>query len=216
MDIVCNHCNGKFKVADDKIPAGKTVSIPCPKCKHKLSIGTDEKPKTDAPKKDVGTGDDHSYDASDKPFDFVEEEGKTALVCEADDVVKSGLQAALENLEYHVTEAKDTRDALRKMRYHVYDLVMVNESFDTLDSDQSGILGYLERLPMEIRRRIFVTLISQRYRTMDKMMTFNKSVNLILNTKNIEDTEKILPHRITDNDFFYRVLNESMSKAGRM
>jgi hypothetical protein len=130
--------------------------------------------------------------------------------------VKSGLHAALENLEYHVTEAKDTRDALRKMRYHVYDLVMVNESFDTLDSDQSGILGYLERLPMEIRRRIFVTLISQRYRTMDKMMTFNKSVNLILNIKNIGDTEKILPHRITDNDFFYRVLNESLRKAGRM
>jgi ActR/RegA family two-component response regulator len=218
MDIVCSHCKGKFKVADEKVPVGKTVSMPCPKCKNKLSISADQKSNTDPSKEALVDGDAHTeaYDTSDKPFDFVEEELKSALICESDATVRKALISALSNMEYHVTVAKDTRDALRKMRYHVYDLVMVNEAFDKLDSDQSGVLGYLERLPMEIRRRTFVTLVSQRYRTMDNMMTFNRSVNLIINTKNIEDVEKILTRRITDNDFFYRVLNDSLRAAGRI
>jgi hypothetical protein len=93
---------------------------------------------------------------------------------------------------------------------------MVNESFDTLDSDRSGVLGYLERLPMELRRNIFVTLITRRYRTLDNMMAFNKSVNLILNAQNIGGTEKILTRSIADHDFFYRVFNESLKRGGRI
>jgi len=81
MDIVCNHCNGKFKVADEKIPVGKTVSIPCPKCKNKLSVSANQKPKIDPPKEAPAVDDIRAdtYDASEKPFDFVEEEGKTVI-----------------------------------------------------------------------------------------------------------------------------------------
>jgi hypothetical protein len=31
------------------------------------------------------------YEASDKPFDFVEEEGKTALLCESDPMIKKAI-----------------------------------------------------------------------------------------------------------------------------
>ena len=217
MEIVCSHCNSKFKVADGKIPADKTISIPCPKCKDKITISAAQKSEQHTEIAERVSDDAHTdpYDASEKPFDFVEEEGKTALICESDATIRKALLSALTNMEYHITEAKDTRDALRNLRYHVYDLVMVNESFDTMDSDQSGVLGYLERLPMEIRRKIFVGLTSQRYRTMDNMMAFNKSVNIILNVKNIGDIEKMLPRRITDHDFFYRVFYDSLRKVGR-
>lgn len=221
MDIVCNHCDSKFKLPDGKIPADKTVSIPCPKCKNKITLNSTKKsePPTPTAKKSTSAADgiySNTYDASEKPFDFVEEEGKTALVCELDPVVKKALLSALAHMDYHVTDAKDTRAALRHMRYHVYDLVMVNESFDTLDSDRSGVLGYLERLPMELRRDIFVTLITRRYRTLDNMMAFSKSVNLILNAKNIGGVEKILTRSITDHGFFYRVFNESFKRVGRI
>lgn len=221
MDVVCEQCQGKFKIPDEKIPAGKVVSVHCPKCKHKITVSATPKADVSAPKPGAGgatAGDDHgdTYDAAEKPFDFVEEEGKTALVCEPDAAVKKTIISTLENMEYHITDAKDTRDAITKMRYHVYDLILINESFDTDDPDQNGVLSYLERLSMTVRRNIFVILVSGRYRTMDNMMAFNRSVNMILNLKNIADLEKIVTGSTTDNDFFYRIYKDTLRKLGKV
>ena len=58
-------------------------------------------------------------------------------------------------------------------------------------------------------------MISDRYRTMDNMMAFHDSVNLIVNIKNIEDVGKILSRGITDNQLFYNVYRESLKETGR-
>jgi predicted Zn finger-like uncharacterized protein len=221
MDIICEHCQSKFKIPDEKIPVGKVVSVPCPKCKNKITVSAAQKPEPTAPATETGAGamgdlHEDTYDAAEKPFDFVEEEGKTVLICESDPAVKKTLVFTLENMEYHITDAKDTRDAVTKMRYHVYDLILVNESFDTANPDQNGVLGYLERLSMPVRRDIFVTMISNRFRTMDNMMAFNKSVNMVLNVKNINDIEKILTGGITENDFFYRIYKDTLKKLGKV
>lgn len=221
MDIICDKCQSKFKIPDNKIPAGKIVILPCPKCKNKISI--DSRKKTDDSKpneKKAMTAfneiDSDVYDASEKPFDFVEEEGKTALICESDLSIKKKIADVLHIMDYHFTEAESARDALKKMRYHDYDMIIVNEDFDTKNPDSNGVLIYLERLSMDIRRNIFVTMISSRFHTMDNMMTFNKSVNLIINIKNIDDIDKILQRGIADNEFFYRVFRESLKKTGRI
>ena len=219
MDIVCEKCQSKFKLPDEKIPPGKVVSIPCSKCKSKITVGAEKQGLFGAKKapEDVSEMDDgpaDTYDAAEKPFDFVEEEGKTALICASDPTLKKEILAGLEKLEYHITDAKNTRTALRSMRYHVYDMVLVDESFDTKDPDQNAVLKYLERVPMAIRRNIFVALISKRHRTMDNMMAFNKSVNMVLSVKNIGEIEKILVRGITDNDFFYRVYQDRLKKLG--
>jgi hypothetical protein len=97
----------------------------------------------------------------------------------------------------------------------VYDLIVVNESFDTKNPDSNGVLIYLERLTMGVRRKIFVAMVSSRYRTMDNMMAFHASVNLIINIKNIEDVGKILSRGITDTELFYRVYKETLKESGK-
>jgi len=154
------------------------------------------------------------YDASDKPFDFVEEEGKTALVCEIDIKLKEPIVENLNLMEYHITEVDNARSALKKMRYHVYDVVIVNENFDTSSPEQNVVLIYLERLSMSVRRNIFVALLSSRFRTMDNMIALQKSVDIIINTKNIKDVGKILSRGVTDKDFFYRAFKDALLGAG--
>jgi DNA-binding response OmpR family regulator len=112
-------------------------------------------------------------------------------------------------MEYHITDAKNARDALKKMRYHSYDLIIVNESFDTTNPDVNGVLIYLERLNMATRRENFVTMLSSRFRTMDNMMAFRKSVNMIINIDDMDHIDRILSRGITDNDFFYRIYKET-------
>jgi len=157
-----------------------------------------------------------AYDASEKPFDFLAVGGLTALLCEADPAQRQKLTEALKKLDYHVTEAASARDALKKMRFHVYNVVVLNEAFDTQSPDANDVLVYLQSLGMSTRRQIFLALISDRFRTMDNMAAFNKSVNIIVNTKNIDDAETILKSGIAENDAFYRIYKETMQKIGKI
>lgn len=214
MDIICNNCSSKFRIPDEKIPAGRVSNIPCPKCKTRIALNPEKETSASVAGFEE-SDDDGSYDASDKPFDFIEEEGLTALLCEQDPKVRQTVANALKLMEYQITEAESARDALKRMRYHVYDLIVVNESFDTKNPDSNGVLIYLERLGMAVRRNIFVAMISSRYRTMDNMMSFHASVNLIINIKNVEDIGKILSRGITDSELFYRIYKDTLKETGR-
>jgi CheY-like chemotaxis protein len=151
------------------------------------------------------------YDASDKPFDFVEEEGKTALLCESDPMIKKAITPVLDVLEYHITEVKNSREALKTMRYHTYDLIVVNEYFDAKNPDANGVLIYLERLSMAVRRKIFVAMITRRFRTMDNMTAFQKSVNMVVNVDNVADFDKILRRGMADFGMFYQAYKDFLT-----
>ena len=214
MDITCNNCSGKFRIPDEKIPRGRTSAVPCPKCKTRIPLNpVDKSDGSMAAEEESGAS--HDYDLADKPFDFIEEEGLTALLCEQNPLARQTIESALNLMDYQITVAESARDALKRMRYHAYDLIVVNESFDTNNPDANGVLIYLERLGMSVRRNIFVAMISNRYRTMDNMMAFRDSVNLVVNIKNIEDVGKILSRGITDNQLFYNVYRETLKETGR-
>jgi predicted Zn finger-like uncharacterized protein len=215
MDIICNSCSSKFRIPEEKIPAGRITNIACPKCKTRISMSPAK--KTAGSDAAIENSEENGgYNASDKPFDFIEEEGLTALLCEENPVARQTIVNALNLMEYQITIAESARDALKRMRYHIYDLVVINESFDTKNPDSNGVLIYLERLAMSVRRNIFVAMISSRYRTMDNMMAFHASVNLIINIRNIEDVGKILSRGITDSELFYRIYKETLKETGRV
>ncbi len=215
MDITCDKCQSKFKIADEKIPKGKTVTLRCPKCETRISVSS---PLTDAAAQTsrIENVDNSTDEPMESAFDFTEEEGKTALVCENDPQIREKIVNALKLMEYHVVEASNARDALTKMRFHVFDLVAINETFDMSNIDSNSILIYLSRQNMSVRRNIFVALLSNQYRTMDKMMAFNKSVNVIINLDNIDDVDRILSRSIAENEIFYRVFKEALKKSGRI
>jgi CheY-like chemotaxis protein len=148
------------------------------------------------------------YDASEKPFDFIEEEGKTALVCETDPAIREAVSGPLKLLEYHLTLCDSARQALKNMRYHDYNLIVVDDLFDAANPNVNGVMIYLERLAMEVRRDIFVVLISRRCRSMDQMTALQNSVNLIVNQDDMADFGKILLRGISDFNSFYRPFKE--------
>ena len=230
MNILCENCRSKFKIPDEKIPKGQMFSLTCPQCNTKVVVDarsdthslsdtnseSSDKPKSEKEKTIIDEVDADIYDASDKPFDFVEEGVKTALLCEPDAALQKKIKTGLHNMDYHITAPQLAKDALKQMRFHVFDMVVLNERFGTQNPDMNPVLKYLDRLNMSTRRNIFVTLITDRYRTMDNMAAFNKSVNLIVNLKNIDEIEKILRRGIADYEAFYRVYKRILIKTGRV
>jgi predicted Zn finger-like uncharacterized protein len=222
MEIICNSCNSKLSVADDKLPQDKAASIRCPKCKNKISIDLRNRPENGNTAADETIkpnsfnfeegGDD--YDASEKPFDFLEEEGNTALICENDPEIIKQINIVLGIMDYSVATAESVRDALKKMKYHTYDMMLINESFDGSDPDANGLLVYVERLSMDVRRNIFVGLLTQRFPTMDNMAAFLKSVNITIKLKDIGSIDRILSRGISEYELFYAVFKDSAKKIG--
>ena len=230
MDVVCEKCRSKFQIPDKKLPKGQVFSVICPKCTNKVSVDTrfdiplstketpapSAEPKPGLNKTIIEEVDSSVYDASEKPFDFVEEGVETALLCEPEPAIRAKITTALYNMGYHTTAPQSHKDTLKQMRFHVFDMVVLNERFGTMDPDMNSVLNYLDRLNISIRRNIFLTLITNRFRTMDNMAAFNESANLIVNLKNINEIEKILRRGVADNEVFYRVFKESLIKTGRV
>lgn len=214
MNIACDKCQSKFNIPADKIPAGKTVTFKCPKCENRISVPATSEMLTTEPGAELA---ERSIDdAEETAFGYVDEDIQTAMICEPDEFIKSRIRPALTQLGYQITEAADPRMALRNMRYHVYDLIVVNEVFGANDPNANGILIYMDRLGMAVRRNIFVALLSDRFRSMDQMMAFNKSVDLIINIENLSEFEKILTRGIRQKEAFYRVFKETFKKVGRV
>jgi len=231
MDIICDKCQSNLKLPDDKIPEGRTATLRCPKCKNKITVSREKKDDYYFETDEGNTGetvggksaefafeDDYSeeYEQPDRVFDFIEDEGKIVLVCEMDKSVKETVKPALDFMEYHIVEASTAREAIKKLRYNYFNLILLNEEFDTRDPDANGILIYLSRMSMLERRKIFVALFSQRFQTMDHMAALHKSVNMIINPKNLNEFEKILKHGLSDSDIFYRLYMENLKNTGRV
>ncbi len=156
-----------------------------------------------------------SYDPADRPFDFVGGGDATALVCEPDPALREKINDGLKEIGYQITMPATAMEALKAMRFHIFDVVVLNELFDTADPQTNGVLRYLENMVMNTRRRFFVALVSDRYRTMDNMAAFNRSVNLVINLKSIDDAGKIIKQGVADNKAFYHIFHETLLKMGK-
>jgi CheY-like chemotaxis protein len=156
------------------------------------------------------------YDPADRPFDFVGGGGATALVCEPDPALREKISSGLKKRGYQVTMPATAMDALKAMRFHIFDVVVLNERYDTADPQANSVLQSLEDMAMTTRRRFFVALVSDRYRTMDNMVAFNQSVNVIINRNSIDDIGEIIQQGVADNRAFYQVFQETLRKMGKV
>jgi len=219
MEITCEHCEAKLNVPDEKIPEGQVVRISCPKCKSKISIDTGkrhsspEEPEPGQPSKES------SYNYGDYSEDEVlgayEEGVKLALVLEPDPESSEKIRFEVEQLGYHCVSAPNTRDAIGKMRFHLFDLIIVSDGFDGQDLDSSPILNYLNHISIADRRKIFVALMGERFKSMDNLMAFAMSANAVINPKDMGKFPAMLNGAVSEHERFYKVFMETLVEVGR-
>ena len=240
MEIVCDSCKAKLNIPDDRLPSGQRVSVRCPRCKNKLVIDTEiggpESPhpsdpdteRTKRPLDDTSTSslkeDDESpseelfgFDdtEADSALDSYGEGEKLALVMTADADRLESMKKALDDLGYHTIQAENTQEAVSKMRFQNFDLVVVSDRFDNIPLEQSPVLQYLNHLSMSVRRKMFVLLMSDKFRTMDHMMAFTMSANLVANWKDLGRLSSILGRAVSDNEKFYKVFMDTLKETGK-
>lgn len=237
MEVICESCTAKLNIPDEKIPKNQGVKIACPKCKNKFILNSKEpKPRTPAgeqnhspepdkpliekteakPRRKESEG-SYGYEdyADDEALVFFEEGTKLALLMASDSGETKRILPAVERLGFKPISTSSTRDAIGKARFHHFDMVILMDGFDGQKLEHSAMMHYLNRLSMSVRRRIFVALVSEHFKTMDDMMAFAMSANVVVNSKDIERLFPILKKAISENEKFYKVFLDSLAETGK-
>ncbi len=212
MEVRCEHCKTKLSIPDEKVPRGKKVAIACPKCKQKFLIDLPEH------KEYLENLDSSGYEYRDveEALQLIYEEGeKLCLVMGSPHVDMDAVKKGIEDAGYRVVEAEDTRTALSKMRFHHFDMAVLCDNFDGVGIEQSPIISYMNHLPMSSRRRIFLVLVGDQFKSMDQMMAFAMSANLVVNIKDTDKMAPILKRSLADHELFYKVFMETLEEIGK-
>ena len=223
METICESCNTKLMIPDHKVPQGGKFSISCPKCKHRLSVGHPKQdganpsaaPVTEAPTPLKGQPSPVPEGDSDSIFDSLEMDGTLALIMARDPDQTARLVKCAEALGYRPVPTSNTRDAVGKIRLQHFDLLMLSEGFDNHELQNSPILDHLNHLSMSVRRKMFLVLVSDAFRTADNMMAFAMSANVVINSKDIEKLHLILKKAVSENDRFYKVFLDTLMETGK-
>ena len=125
------------------------------------------------------------------------------------------IKECIRELGYRYVPARNSRDASGKMRFHNFDLMILADHFDDSPLEQSPILRSLNHLSMSIRRRIFLVLIGEKFKTMDHMTAFAMSANLVVNPRDLDRLTAILRRAVSGNEKFYKVFFDTLEDVGK-
>ena len=232
MKVQCKHCQTVLTVPEEKVPVDHPLRATCSKCKNPITVGPKETKQatqlqdtgaamglditvaavTEAPTAvAVELGTDPVYDS---PLEFLQAGAMSALICVDEPERVKAVKTALAELNSHGSVASSVKEALSKLRYNHYDLVMLDEEFCGETAENNTILRYLQPMPMSTRRNIFLTLISKKHRTLDNLAAFAKSVNAVINVNDVPKVKMIMERALAEHRRFYKVFMDLLQVSG--
>jgi len=209
MDVTCGACGAAFKIPDEKLPPNQVVSIACPKCKGKIKVNTGKS------NEDIPSRQTDELEQNDTPLELFEEGTRLALVLHGDDGQITDISSMLEKLSYKPIVAPSVQDAMGKLRLHHFDLIILSDGFGGQNLEGSPVTHYLNHLSMSVRRKIFLALVSDKFKTMDNMMAFTLSANLVIHPTDLSKLRLILNKAIPDHDKFYKIFTDTLKETGK-
>jgi hypothetical protein len=151
--------------------------------------------------------------SSQEKMDFFEVGDKTSLIC-GDPNTTDAAKATLRELGYKLHIAETPELAIERIRYTIYDCIIVQENFAGSSLRSNPVLNYLLPLPMAQRRYWFVCLVGPSFKTLDAMQAFAQSVHLVLNPADLPNLTAILKRGLADFELLYRAHRDTLAAIG--
>lgn len=242
MQVSCTKCQRGISIPDEKVPKGQAFNLTCPGCKTKFRVdqhlkGGSGEPAAQAPKAkapapppaaDVSPPPDKidvsSINTSgllvaeegeeDEDLEIYDEDDKVALIL--DDKNRKVWVEDLEARGYKFQFAHSPEHAMYKMKFYAFRLLVLHETFGGVTLGSSPIYKHIIELDMVLRRKMFVVLVGEKFRTTNNMEAFTYSVNLVINEKDLSKVGVILKKAMTENDIFYKVFNDTALAVGKI
>ena len=222
MQVECNACQRSMNIPDEKLPKDQAFSITCPGCKNKIKVDqhlkSKEPPTPPAPEPEEALDApsmvvEHEDFDDDEDLVIYEEGDQLALVL--DEKNQSAWTEALESRDYKIQYAKSPEHAVHKMKFTHFHFVALHENYGDKGLDNNSVYQTLIELPMVTRRNIFLALLGTNFKTLNNMQAFQKSVNVVINEKDMDKLGDVLKKSISENEIFYKVFKETLHSMGK-
>jgi hypothetical protein len=147
-------------------------------------------------------------------YDIFEPGDLTALICVEEPEYQQHLVDQLSSLDYKIHVGLFPEDISLKLKTHVYDVVIVEETFGGVPLQNNQVLFEAIHLPGVQRRTQFLVLIGTTVMTNDEMMAFIYSVDLCFNVNDLANLKPVLRRGVTRQKDFFHIFIEEVQTAG--
>jgi len=214
----CPGCQAGFVVPDEKIPTGRGVRILCPKCKFPIEVKEIEPDPQESGRAHCPAPSNTELEQVQEEMsllDIVDDDVRTSLICVSNPVRAEKTRNAVIQMGFYAVVATKASFAIKKLQNNHYDLIILDERFDSNKPSENLFLHHLQLVPMHLRRRFFLCLLSEDKDTLNQMLAFQQGVDLVFNTKDLDKMKVILTRAMKDHEGLYKVFTNELIKKGQ-
>lgn len=145
-------------------------------------------------------------------FEILSPSDKPALVALSTFDWQVATVAALKELGYKTHYALNHEDFKQRFVQYHYQVVIIEDLFDSTDVSNNISLKYVQTLPMSMRRHAVIILIGNNFQTLNPMQAFVNSVHAVVNGADIQSIATIIQKVVADNDLFLDVFRDTQMR----
>ncbi len=136
--------------------------------------------------------------------------GLTALVCIDEPDLQKTVVEQLAGLNYEIHTGLFVEDISLKLSTHVYNVVIIYETFNESDLETNQVLLEATAIPAAQRRTQYLVLIGPNMVTNDDMVAFAYSVDLAFSISDISNLKPVLRRGAIRHKEFYTPFCETL------
>jgi predicted Zn finger-like uncharacterized protein len=212
----CPQCSTKVQIDDAKVP-DRPFRVRCPKCQGLIPLagraasGASPATETAAPEPPAAADPAPAEDPASDPFVTAAALARREKLAEGQNdalVALSGpaaaqVQSALERIGYRVDSVEDVEEGARLLEQGVYELAATAR--EAAPAGRPPTLSQrILRLPPEARRRVFVVLVSDDFRSGDGTQAWSAQADLVVSTSDAHRCENLIRATIAERKRLYQ------------
>jgi len=217
VQALCPQCGNKILIDDAKVP-DRPFQVKCPKCQTAVKFpGKGAAPAAEPASTDAAAsqpaarGDEiraqmmaqvrREMSAGESAI------GGRALVAVSDKALAGTVTVMLTRLGYQVDPLDEGMEAGRMIDQGVYDMVVATR-IGAAPGKPETVYQRLTRLNPEGRRRLFVVLVGDEFKTGDGTQAFACLADLVIHSKDAGSGDAVVRNTILEKTRLYQVFND--------
>ena len=211
MQASCPQCSQKIVIDDAKVP-DRAFSVKCPKCQSVVKFpgkAAAAPPPSAIPAEDDWTT---APAASEPPPSLTAAaknigQGLRALVALTDRQHGASIGAALGQLAFGVDTLDNPDEGARLIEQGVYAIAVTSLAANV--AGRENLYQRIGRMPPEARRRLFVAVIGEEFKTGDGVQAWSICADLVVNPRDAAGCAAVLANTIGERTRVYQAFNEA-------
>jgi predicted Zn finger-like uncharacterized protein len=222
VQALCPQCANKILIDDGKVP-DRPFQVKCPKCQTlvkfpgKAAAGAEPAP---APEEVASTGATGGVSAEElraqmmaqlrREMSFGEKTpgGARALLAVPDRALAGTVTVMLTRLGYQVDPLDERMEGGRLLEQGIYEIVVTTRA-GAAPGKPETLYQRVSRLNPEGRRRLFIVLVGDEFKTGDGTQAFACLADLVVHSRDVASADSVLHNTLMEKTHLYRAFNEA-------